>query len=175
MPEDRRGKKEQKETMESRCLSLKNKHIEELRQNKTTTFFIESVHSLLIILKLRQSYLLKRSCKNYPVSRHLQRTRRVPDLFPTEWRNKKFLLKKKKTCFPKYSRSFPSDHCSCKRPALISTTFEKLRLNCDLNFVITETAPLSDRDQFWDYPNGRCLCFMLSQTTTRRILRVLFI
>ena len=75
----------------------KIKHMEELsQQNRTKTSFIESVHNLLIILKSLWSYLLKRSCKNYPVCRHLKETERVPDLFPTEWRNKKFLLKKKK-------------------------------------------------------------------------------
>ena len=134
--------------------------MEELRQNKTKTLFIESVYNLLIILKLLWSYLLRRSCKNYPVSQHLQKTERVPDLFPTEWRNKKLLLKKKKNRgFPKYSRSFPFDQNSRKRPALITTTFEKLRLNRDLSFVMTATARLSDCDQFWDYPTGRCLCF----------------
>ena len=29
----------------------------------------------------------------------------------------------------------PCDH-SCKRPALVTTIFEKLPLNCDLNIVI---------------------------------------
>ena len=33
-----------------------------------------------------------------------------------------------------YSRSSPHDHSS-KRPALVTTTFVKSRLNCDLNFV----------------------------------------
>ena len=54
MPEDRRGKKEKKETMELRCLSLQNKTHGRVKtkQNKTKTLFIESVHNLLIILKL---------------------------------------------------------------------------------------------------------------------------
>ena len=34
-----------------------------------------------------------------------------------------------------YSRSFPCDH-SLKRPALVTTTFVKPCLNCDLNFVM---------------------------------------
>ena len=161
MPEDRRAKKEKKETMELRCLFLKNKThgTVKTKQNRRKTLFIESVHNVLIILKLLWSYLLKRSCKNYPVCRHLQKTERVPDLFPTEWRNKKFLLKKKKPGIPKYSRRFPFDYYSRKRPALITSTFEKLRLNCDLSFVMTATSPLSDCDQFRDYPTGRCLCF----------------
>lgn len=101
MPEDRRAKKEKKETVELRCLFLKNKTHGTVttKQNRRKTLFIESLHNLLIILKLLWSYLLKRSCKNYPVCRHLQKTERVPDLFPTEWRNKKFLLKKKKNRF----------------------------------------------------------------------------
>ena len=161
MPEDRRAKKEKKETVELRCLFLKNKTHGTVttKQNRRKTLFIESLHNLLIILKLLWSYLLKRSCKNYPVCRHLQKTERVPDLFPTEWRNKKFLLKKKKPGIPKYSRRFPFDYYSRNRPALITTTFEKLRLNCDLSFVMTATSPLSDCDQFRDYPTGRCLCF----------------
>ena len=35
----------------------------------------------------------------------------------------------------KYSRSSPCDH-SRKRPALVTTTFAKPHLNCDLNFVM---------------------------------------
>lgn len=60
-----------------------------------------------------------------------------------EW---KVIVKEKKNCFPKYSRSFPFDHYSRKRPALITATFEKLRLNCDLNFFNER-----DREHFWDY------------------------
>lgn len=54
MPEDRRAKKEKKETMELRCLFLKNKTngIVKTTQNRRKTLFIESVHNLLIILKL---------------------------------------------------------------------------------------------------------------------------
>ena len=127
-------RKKKKETMELRCLFLKNKThgTVKTKQNRRKSLFIESVHNLLIILKLLWSYLLKRSCKNYPVCRHLQKTERVPDLFPTEWRNKKFLLKKKKPGFPKYSRRFPFDYYSRKRPALITSTFEKLRLKWTL-------------------------------------------
>ena len=52
MPEDRRGKKQKKETIELRCLSLKNKTQKSLRQNKTKqTLFTDSLHSLLLILK----------------------------------------------------------------------------------------------------------------------------
>ena len=54
MPEDRRGKKENKETIELRCLSLKNKTHKRVKtkQNKTKTSFTDSVHySLLLILK----------------------------------------------------------------------------------------------------------------------------
>ena len=178
MPEDRRAKKEKKETMELRCLFLKNKThgTVKTKQNRRKTLFIESVHNLLIILKLLWSYLLKRSCKNYPVSQHLQKTERVPDLFPTEWRNKKFLLKKKKPGFPKYSRRFPFDYYSRKRPALITSTFEKLRLNCDLSkFVMTATSPLSDCDQFRDYPTGRCLCFYVVASDHSANTKVVFI
>ena len=39
-----------------------------------------------------------------------------------------------------YSGSSPSDH-SRKRPALVSTTFVKPRLNCDLNFVMKSSLP----------------------------------
>lgn len=54
MPEDRRAKKEKKETMELRCLFLKNKThgTVKTKQSRRKTLFIESVHNLLIILKL---------------------------------------------------------------------------------------------------------------------------
>ena len=54
MPEDRRAKKEKKETMELRCLLLKNKThgTVKTKQNRRKTLFIESLHNLFIILKL---------------------------------------------------------------------------------------------------------------------------
>ena len=48
-----------------------------------------------------------------------------------------------------YSRSSPCDH-SRKRPALVTTTFVKPRLNCDVNFVMKSSRkrPL----QYWPWP-----------------------
>ena len=49
----------------------------------------------------------------------------------------------------KYNRSSPCDH-SRKRPALVTTTVAKSRLNCHSNSVI---------NNFWELPTGLFLCF----------------
>ena len=56
----------------------------------------------------------------------------------------------------RYSQSSPCDH-SHEGPALVTTTFVKPRLNCDLNFVIK--AVICVHAHFWDYPTGHFLCF----------------
>ena len=56
----------------------------------------------------------------------------------------------------RYSQSSPCDHCH-ERPALVTTTFVKPRLNCDFNFVIK--AVICDCAHFWDYPTGHFLFF----------------
>ena len=68
-----------------------------------------------------------------------------------------------------YSRSSPCDH-SRKRPALVTTTFVKPHLNCDLNFVMKSSRkrprPLLGLPN-WTFP--------LFLSSCKRPLRVLYI
>ena len=66
-----------------------------------------------------------------------------------------------------YSRSSPCDH-SRKQPALVTTTFVKPRLNCDLNFVMKSSR--KRLRPLWNYPTGLFLCCKLSLATTQSLI-----
>ena len=71
--------------------------------------------------------------------------------------------------FDKFSRTSPCDH-SRKRPALVTNTFVKPRLNCDLNFVVKSSRKrprLLLELPHWTFPLFLSFC--------KRPLRVLLI
>ena len=57
-----------------------------------------------------------------------------------------------------YSRSSPCDH-SFKRPALVTTTFAKFHLKCDLNFVMKSSCKRPRPRPLLGLPNWTFPCF----------------